>query len=218
MSAGELLGFDSGGAALHVHDLAVPERDNHGIPPPQLSLFVSQLRGANDLVVTDASEREIVDRPSAGRLQDLTGLVWSASRGCVFPPETAARGATPLGVLREHRDERLGVASIQRLGRGAQLLDHSRSMARPGSTSGVASAMKAGSVCGPSDWRIAERSARRRGGQLPEHGGLLRKRLLLSVEGIALGQLARVEISDMHPLGVLPDEHSQRQLDADTRV
>jgi hypothetical protein len=40
----------------------------------------------------------------------------------------------------------------------------------------------------------------------------------VAVEGIAVGQLAGVEVADMRPVGVLPDQHSQRQLDADAGV
>jgi hypothetical protein len=62
--AGELLGSHSGGAALHVHDLAVPESDDHGIPSPESSLGIPQFCGPDDLVVTDAGEGQILDRPS----------------------------------------------------------------------------------------------------------------------------------------------------------
>ena len=133
MSARELLGFASSGAALHVHDLAAPEGDNHRIPFPALSVVTRQVRSSDDLVVTDPREREIVDCPAAASsLQDLTGLLRAASRGRVLPPEAAPRNAAPLSVLREERDERLGVAAIQRLRRSAKLLDHGRSMAQPG--------------------------------------------------------------------------------------
>jgi hypothetical protein len=64
VSAGELLGFDSRGAALHVHDLAVPESDHHRIPSPESPLGIPQLRRPDDLVVTDAGKRQILDRPS----------------------------------------------------------------------------------------------------------------------------------------------------------
>ena len=131
MSAGELLGFDSRGAALHVHDLAVPKSDDHRIPLPRSSVVTSHLRGPDDLVVADTGEGQIVDRPAATCLQDLTGLVWSASRGCVLPPEVAARRAAPLGVLCEERGEWLGVAVAQRLCGGTKLVDHIRSMALP---------------------------------------------------------------------------------------
>ena len=130
MSAGELLGFASGSAALHVHDLAVPEGDDHGIPSPEFSVVIPQLRGPDDLVVADTGEGQIVDRPAAACLQDLTGLVRPASGGRVLPPEVAARWAAPLGVLCEERGERLGIAVIQRLCGGAKLIDHSRSMAQ----------------------------------------------------------------------------------------
>src|SRR4029453_4584191 len=66
--------------------------------------------------------------------------------------------------------------------------------------------------------RASERSAGRRGGQLGEHRGLPLERLLVAVEGIAVGQLAGVEVADMRPVVVLPDQHSQRQLDADAGV
>src|SRR5438034_672435 len=55
--------------------------------------------------------------------------------------------------------------------------------------------------------RAVERSAGRRGGQLGEQRGLPLERLLGSVEGIAVGQLAGVEVADMRPVGVLPDPH-----------
>jgi hypothetical protein len=101
MSSGELLGFGSSGAALHIHDLAVPEGDDYGIPLLESSIGIPQLRSPDDLVVTDAGERQILDRPSPAHLQDLTGLVWSASGRRVPPPEAAARGAAPLGVFGE---------------------------------------------------------------------------------------------------------------------
>jgi len=56
VSAGELLGFDSCTAALHVHDLAVPESDDHGITTSNLSVLIPQLRGPDHLVVIDSSE------------------------------------------------------------------------------------------------------------------------------------------------------------------
>ena len=129
MSAGELLGFDSGGAALHVHDLALTEGDDHGIPYPKPPLGIPQLCGPDDLVVTGARERQILDRPSVARIQDLTGLVWATSGRCVFPPEVAARRAAPLGVVREERHERLGIAALQCLRCGAKLVDHRQSVA-----------------------------------------------------------------------------------------
>jgi hypothetical protein len=130
MSASELLGFDSGGAALHVDNLAVAEGDDHGIPPPQLPVLIPQLRCSDDLVVTDAGEGQILDCPSAACVQDLTGLVWPASGGCVLPPEVSLGRPTPLCVFCEERDERLGIAAIQGLGCSTKLVDHSRSMAR----------------------------------------------------------------------------------------
>ena len=130
MSAGELLGFDSGSTALHVHDLVVPEGDDHGIPPPQLSVRIPQMRCPDDLVVTDAGERQIVDCPSASRTQDPTGLVWPTSGRCVLPPEMATRDAAPLGVLSEERDERFRIPEIQGLGGCSKLVDHSRSIAQ----------------------------------------------------------------------------------------
>jgi hypothetical protein len=130
VSAGVLLGFDSGGAALHVDNLAVPESDDHGIPSSESSLGISQLRRADDLVVTDAGERQILNRPAASCVQDLTGLVWAASGGCVLPPEVSLGWAAPLGVFREQGHERLRVAAIQSLGCSTKLVDHGRSMAQ----------------------------------------------------------------------------------------
>src|SRR5262249_47515743 len=51
-----------------------------------------------------------------------------------------------------------------------------------------------------------------------ERRGLSLERLLLALEGIAVGQLSGGEVSAMRPVGVLPDQHSQRQLDADAGV
>ena len=48
----------------------------------------------------------------------------------MLPPEVAARWAAPLGALCEERGERLGIAASHRLGCGAKLVDHSRSMAQ----------------------------------------------------------------------------------------
>jgi hypothetical protein len=126
MSAGELLGFDSGGAALHVHDPALPESDDHRIPASEVSVFIPQLRGADDLVVTGTGERQILDCPSAASLQDLTGPVWSASGGSVLPPKVAARWAAPFGIVRKERRERFGIAAIQSLGCSKKLVDHGR--------------------------------------------------------------------------------------------
>ena len=52
--------------------------------------------------------------------------------------------------------------------------------------------------------RAAERSAGRRGGQLGEHGGLPLERLPVALEGVAVGQLAGVEVAGMRPVVVLP--------------
>ena len=82
------------------------------------------MRGTDDLVFTDLSKRHLVDPPTAAPLQDLTGLVWSASRGSVLPQEEAPPYATPLGVLCEERGERFGITVTQRLGCGAKLIDH----------------------------------------------------------------------------------------------
>ena len=129
MSASESLGFASRAALLHVSDLAVPVRDHHRIALGRRSVGAPPVRGTDDLVLPDLREREVVDLPTAARLQDLTGLVWPASGGCVLPPEVAVRDAAPLGILREERGERLGIAVIQRLGCCAKLVDHSRSIA-----------------------------------------------------------------------------------------
>src|SRR4029453_11112912 len=58
------------------------------------------------------------------------------------------------------------------------------------------------------DARAGERSAGRRGRPAGEHRGLPLERLLVAVEGIAVGQLAGVEEADMRPVGGPPDQHS----------
>jgi hypothetical protein len=47
----------------------------------------------------------------------------------VLPPKVTLGWATPLGVLREERHERLGITIVQRVGCCAKVVDHSRSMA-----------------------------------------------------------------------------------------
>jgi hypothetical protein len=74
------------------------------------------LRCPDDLVITDAGERQILDCPSVACVQDLTGLVWPTSGRRVLPPEMSLRWAAPLSVLREEGYERLGIATVQRLG------------------------------------------------------------------------------------------------------
>src|SRR5262249_36830605 len=67
--------------------------------------------------------------PSAGlvvdpELQDLTGLVGTASARSALPPEVAARPPAPLRVLGEQRRKELRIAAIESLGGGAKLVDH----------------------------------------------------------------------------------------------
>ena len=76
---GELLGFALCGALLHVSDLAVAERDHHWIALRRHSVGTRPVRRTDDHIFTDLSERHLVDPPTAAPLQDLTGLVWSAS-------------------------------------------------------------------------------------------------------------------------------------------
>lgn len=128
--SGEAFGFDLRSALLHVPDLAVPEGDNHGIALRRHSVDSRPMRGTDDLVFSNLGKREVLDLPAAARLQDLTGLVRSSSRWCVFPPEVAVGDAAPLGVLREERGERFGITATQRLGCGAKLIDHVESMAQ----------------------------------------------------------------------------------------
>ena len=104
----------------------------HGMPRMS-PLSRSAARAAvvpDDLVVADTGEGQIVDRPTAACLQDLTGLVRPASGGRVLPPEVAARWAAPRRLLRRERGERLGIALTKRLCGGAKLIDHGRSMAQ----------------------------------------------------------------------------------------
>src|SRR5262249_9741704 len=116
------------------------------------------------------------------------------------PSET--RGSEVIG-LAVHRATRrsLGGRDVD-----ATVGGHSRRLAH----TSVPLSVKAG-------WQTG-RSAGRRGCQGGEHRGLLLQRLLVAVEGIAVGQLAGVEVADMRPVGVVPDQHSQRQLDADAGV
>src|SRR5262249_28593272 len=54
-----------------------------------------------------------------------------------------------------------------------------------------------------------ECSAGRGGGQLGEHRGLPLERLLMAVEGIAVGELTGIEVAHVCPIVVLPDQHSK---------
>lgn len=132
--AGEAFGFASGGAALHVHDLSVAERD-HLEALLAAAVRAEPSRGPDDDVGSDLFELRLhFDPPLSPFLylksQDLTGLVRTASGGRAFPPEVTVRDAAPLRVLREQRRERFWITFVERLGRRAKLVDHRLSMAR----------------------------------------------------------------------------------------
>ena len=57
-------------------------------------------------------------------LQDLTGLVGSASCGRVLPQQKAARLTAPFRIVGEERCERPGIALVERVGGCPELVDH----------------------------------------------------------------------------------------------
>lgn len=102
---GEAFGLPSGGAALHVDDLAVAQRQHLEALVP-LPVFSDPLRRADDLVVAYLRELRLYLEPVLAPLldlkrQDLTGLVRASSGGCVLPPEVTVGHPPPLGVVRQ---------------------------------------------------------------------------------------------------------------------
>ena len=104
LASREAFGFAAGGAALHVDDLAVAERED-------LEAFVAPaigskpLRRADDLVA-DLGELRLHGDPSLAplvdlKVQDLTGLIGTVSNRCALPPQMAVRDAAPLIVFRD---------------------------------------------------------------------------------------------------------------------
>jgi len=90
---------------LHVGDLPIAERDHLvALVPP--AIVIEPDRRPDDHVVAHALELRL-HLGSLGvpflnlELQDLTGLVGTASGGRAFPPQVPARDAAPFGVLRE---------------------------------------------------------------------------------------------------------------------
>src|SRR5262249_43780443 len=83
---------------------------------------------ADDLVVAHDGVFRVDGDPSAAlrhlELQDLTGLVGASSGRRVLPPEEAVRDAAPFRILSEERRERFRVATVERIGCGAKLVDH----------------------------------------------------------------------------------------------
>ena len=65
MSLGEAFGLAAGLAALHVDDLAAANGDHHRVAAPRLSVVIGEARRANDLVVAESGEVEVVDPPAA---------------------------------------------------------------------------------------------------------------------------------------------------------
>jgi hypothetical protein len=60
--------------------------------------------------------------------QDLTGLVGPASGRCALPPEMAVRDAAPLALVCDQVGERSRVASVERVRRRSELVDHTEIM------------------------------------------------------------------------------------------
>src|SRR6266516_2006887 len=128
----EAVGLAAAGAALHVDDLAVADRE-------YLEAFLAApvraepLRRADDHVIADPGELGLhLDSAVAARAglggQDLTGLVGAVSGGRAFPPQVTVRAASPLAFVCDQVGERAGVASVEGFRRGAELVDHDRIM------------------------------------------------------------------------------------------
>ncbi len=125
---GESLGLTSRLAALDIHDLAVANRQNL-VALDSRAVLVEPDRRADDPVVRDHAEFRLDARGSAAplvdlELQDLTGLVRSASVRRSFPPQMTTGDATPFGILSEERCKRLRVAVAKRIGSSAEPFDH----------------------------------------------------------------------------------------------
>ena len=132
VAAGEALGLAAGGAALHVDDHPVTQRQD--LEALVASPVCSEPLGrADDPVVADLGELRLNLDPALAPLldleaQDLTGLVRSVSGGCSLPPKMAVRHATPLVLVSDQSRKRLRVTPIQRLSRSAKLINHPSSM------------------------------------------------------------------------------------------
>lgn len=126
--AREPLGLLAGRAALYVDDLAVPERE-HLEALLARARVVDPLGRADDDVVADSGELGLdVDSSAAAFVdlegQDLTGLVGAVSGGCAFPPEVAVRDAAPLAFVGDQFGEWAAIASVERIRRCSELVDH----------------------------------------------------------------------------------------------
>src|SRR5581483_11772142 len=114
--AGEALGLPAGRAALHVDDLAVPDREHLEALPP-CAVLPHPRRRADDPVVSDPRELRLDLERSASLLQpeaqDLTGLVGAASGRGALPPQAAVGNAAPLAVVCDQGCERFRVAPVE---------------------------------------------------------------------------------------------------------
>ena len=125
-SPGEPLGLAPRGAALHVHDLPVPDRQ-HLVALLPTPLGIEPLRRADDAVADLLELRLNLEPPPTAELepQDLAGLVRPVSGRRVLPPEVAVRDAPPLALVGDQRDERPRIPTAERLGGRTQVIDHS---------------------------------------------------------------------------------------------
>jgi hypothetical protein len=116
---------------LHVDDLAVTNGEHlEALDAPAIS---SEPGSRTDDLIADLPELRLHLGPSLASLlnlesQDLTGLVGTASSGRAFPPQVTMRDPAPFVLRRDQRDKRLRIASVERVGCSAQLLDHKRIM------------------------------------------------------------------------------------------
>lgn len=89
--------------------------------------------GRADHAVTDRSELHVAHEfePIAFLQRDTqraAGAVRPVADGNVLPPEKPTTNAAPFVLVRYQRHERLGITPIQRVGRGAKLIEHASSM------------------------------------------------------------------------------------------
>ena len=116
------LGFAQRPAALQIDDPSLAKRDQ--LEALLASAVAPDPGGrADDHVPADLPERWLHLDPLVAafldlKLQDLTGLVGSASGGRLLPPEVTVRDATPLGVVCEERGEGCWIAVVERFGGG----------------------------------------------------------------------------------------------------
>ena len=114
----EPLGLTARRTPLHVDDLAVAHCEHH--EPLLMAVIRRSPRGRPDDLVTYLRE---LGRDSGQmrtlllqlELQDLTGVVGTASTRRLLPPQMAVGDSAPFAVLVDKRKKRLRVSAVERI-------------------------------------------------------------------------------------------------------